>query len=665
MSFTDQDWQAINAIRTLSIDAIEKANSGHPGLPLGAAPMAWVLWSRHLTIHPKHSKWPNRDRFVLSAGHGSMLLYSLLHLSGFRLSLDEIKNFRQWGSLTPGHPEYGLTEGVECTTGPLGQGAANAVGMALAEKHLSATYNQKQSIVDHFTYALISDGDVMEGVAQEAASLAGHLKLGKLICLYDANNITLDGSTDLCFDSEDVLKRYEAYGWHTQWVEDGDHDLEAIDQAIRNAKKESHRPSLIGVRTTIGFGSPKKAGSSDAHGSPLGKEEAQEAKKNFKTDHLQAFEIPKEIYEIFNVIQVRGEKEYSQWNDRFEKFKTQEPNLFIQWNQSQTGELPDHWDFELEKIRFDSSLASRKASGQVLNQLSKTIPWLVGGDADLSVSTQTRMKSFQSFSDAHPEGRNIHFGVREHAMGAIANGMAYHHGLKPYTATFFCFSDYMKAAIRLSAMNELPVIYVFTHDSVGLGEDGPTHQPIEHLAALRSIPNLTVFRPADAHETLESWKWAVQSKKTPVALVLSRQSLTTLAAQSEKTSQGAYVVSCSSVNQKEKVCLIATGSEVSLAIEVQKHLEKDQIATRVVSMPCWELFEAQDKAIQEDVLGNSDLFRVSIEAASTFGWDRWVGPRGLKIGLDRFGASAPGKVVFENLGFEPSLIAKNIQARLL
>jgi transketolase len=669
MKFQPNDHLAINAIRALSIDAIEKASSGHPGLPLGAAPMAYVLWSRHLITDPKHPDWINRDRFILSAGHGSMLLYSLLHLSGFDLPLEQLKQFRQWSSLTPGHPEYGLTPGVEATTGPLGQGAANAVGMAVAECALASLLNSSSDdapLIDYKTYALISDGDVMEGVACEAASLAGHLGLGNLICLYDANDVTLDGASSLCFSTEDVKKRYEAYGWHVQWIEDGDTDLSAIDAAIQAARSETKRPSLIGVKTTIGFGSPNKAGSSSAHGSPLGAEEAKATKASLGwPETLSAFEIPEEARKPYLEIGKRGAAAFEKWQAQALDLPKKDPKRsdLLKWIQSR--ELPTvDWSL-LPQFDESQSIATRDAAGKALNELAKQIPFLLGGDADLSSSTKTSLQDGKSFHAWKcPEGRNIHFGVREHAMGAIANGMLYAAGLKVFVATFFCFSDYMKASIRLAAMNHLPVVFVFTHDSIGVGEDGPTHQPIEHLAALRSIPGLNVIRPADGREAVEAWKLALTTNNRPSALILTRQKLPIVSPSPEKCSQGGYVLSSADPHAPEQVCLIATGSEVHVALQVQSLLLQSRVGARVVSMPCWESFDAQSDALKAEVMGPRTLFRVSLEAASTFGWEKWVGIDGLKVGLDHFGASAPAEKLFSKFGFEPESISKKILEKL-
>lgn len=658
----DLDFLCINTIRTLSIDSIQKANSGHPGLPLGAAPMAYILWQRHLKHHPKDPSWPDRDRFVLSAGHGSMLLYSLLHLTGYSLSLDELKRFRQWGSLTPGHPEFHLTPGVEATTGPLGQGSANAVGMAISERRLAEMYNRDgQKLVDHYTYALVSDGDLMEGVSAEAASLAGHLKLGKLIYLYDANDVTLDGPASLAF-SEDVAKRYESYGWHVQLVRDGDTDLEGIDRAITVAKDETQKPSLIIVKTTIGYGSPNKKGTSSCHGSPLGPDEIKLTKKFLGWDPEAHFYVPAEASSHFQKPCVENQKKYEEWKKRFAQFSEHQPELAQQWTHGLNGTLPQGWDEGLPLFKPGEDFATRESSGKVLNVISKKVPWLIGGDADLSCSTNTFMKEQGSFEGHFGKGRNIHFGVREHAMGAIANGIAYHGGLHPFTATFFCFSDYMKPSLRLAAMNHLRATFIFTHDSIGLGEDGPTHQPIEHLAALRVVPNMWVLRPADAVEVVECWKLAMERADGPVSLVFSRQKLPTLerTAAARDIHKGAYVLS-EAQGGKPKVILIATGSEVTIALSAQKLLQAQNLPTRVVSMPSWELFELQDENYRQTVLPHDVRARISIEAGVPMGWERYVGEKGISIGLNRYGASAPAPMIYEQLGLTPQAVANAAQ----
>lgn len=655
------DQLCINTIRTLAIDAVQKASSGHPGLPMGAAPMAYVLWQQHLRHHPKKPDWPDRDRFVLSAGHGSMLLYSLLHLTGYDVTVDDLKAFRQWGSRTPGHPESFETPGVEATTGPLGQGSANAVGMALAERALAHRFNRPgHTIVDHHTYALVSDGDLMEGISAEAASFAGHVRLGKLIYLYDANDVTLDGPASLTFTTEDVHKRYEAYGWHVLRVSEGDTDIEAIDAAIREAQEESGRPSIIIVRTTIGYGSPNKQGTSSAHGAPLGEDEVKLAKERLGWDAEEAFHVPEEAKEQFRKAVTRGGEAVSEWNERFEAYRRAHPELADEWERRFRGELPSGWDEALPSFEAGAKLATRESSGKVLNAIAGSVPELLGGDADLSSSTKTTLKDVGSFDGQTGEGRNLHFGVREHAMGGIANGMAYHGGVRGYASTFFVFSDYMRPSVRLAAISKLPVIYVWTHDSVGVGEDGPTHQPVEHLMALRVMPNLHVIRPADANEAVEAWRLAMERANGPTALVLTRQKIPTIDrseyADASGVRHGAYVIA-----EGDDALVIATGSEVTLALEAREMLADAGIGCRVVSMPCWELFEAQSHEYQESVLPESITARVSVEAGVTLGWRRYLGAKGRAIGIDRYGASAPGDTVFEKLGLTPESVAETVK----
>ena len=671
------DQLCINTIRFLSVDAIEKANSGHPGLPMGGAPMAYMLWTKFLKHNPANPHWPDRDRFILSAGHGSMLLYSLLHLTGYDLSLDEIKNFRQWESKTPGHPEAHLTPGVETTTGPLGQGISNAVGMAIAEAYLAAHFNRPgHTIVDHFTYVLAGDGDLMEGVAAEACSLAGHLRLGKLIVLYDANRISLAGTTSISF-TEDVGKRFEAYGWHSQQVEDGN-DLAAIEKALKNAQ-QSDRPSLIAVHSMIGFGSPHKQGTFEVHGSPLGKDEAINAKKNLGWPTEPTFLIPDEALVHFRKAMTRGKEIEAQWENKFAAYAKAFPDLATNFKRMMAGELPSDWDTNLPTFAVDpKGLATRKASEAAMNAIAPKLPELIGGSADLNPSTFTWLKSFGDFQN--PEmpskdaqgivggewgygGRNIHFGVREHAMGAAVNGMALHGGLIPYTATFLIFSDYMRPAIRLAAISELHTIFVFTHDSIGLGEDGPTHQAVEHIMSLRAIPHLVVIRPADANEAVEAWRFAIQFKRGPVVLAFTRQNLPILdrmvCAPANDLRRGAYILSDAGGGKPEAI-LIGTGSEVQLALEAQKQLAAKNIFVRVVSMPSWELFEQQPGEYRESVLPPSIRARVSIEAGITLGWQKYIGDAGIAIGLDRYGASAPGKVIFEKLGFTAENVVNKV-----
>ena len=665
VSTTELDHACIAAIRGLAIDAIEAANSGHPGLPLGAAPMAYVLWDRHLRFAPQSPDWADRDRFVLSAGHGSMLQYALLHLYGYDLPLQELKVFRQWQSKTPGHPEYAHTVGVEATTGPLGQGIANAVGMAVAERFLAQrTGRGEHRVVEHFTYALVGDGDLMEGISYEAASFAGHVGLGRLIVLYDSNDVSLDGPLDMTF-SEDTTKRFESCGWHVQRVEEGDTDLEAIDRAIEAAKRETARPSLIEVKTTIGFGSPSKAGTAAAHGAPLGGDEAKATKRALGLDPQATFEVPGAVVEHMRRKVGEGEAQVAEWRQRHEAWSRVHPDLAAQWQLGAADLLPEGWDEGLPRFEAGEKVATRDAGGKVLNALAERLPWLLGGDADLSGSTKTKLAGSAPFhGQATESGRNVQYGVREHAMAAIANGIAYHGGARTFTATFFCFADYMRPAIRLAAMNQLPVVYVFTHDSLAVGEDGPTHQPVEHLMSLRVVPNLVVIRPADGNETRAAWEAALARTDGPTALVLTRQKLETIdrktMGRADELAKGAYVL-CESDSHVPRVTLVATGSEVTLALAVRERLEGTGVPTRVVSMPSWELFDAQDPAYQRAVLRQRDTFLVSLEAGVTLGWERWIGSEGLAIGVDRFGASAPGGEVLERYGFEPEAVAERIR----
>ncbi|MBP6629354.1 MAG: transketolase [Kofleriaceae bacterium] len=639
---------AINTIRTLAIDAIQKANSGHPGLPLGCAPMAYVLWQQHLKVDPTAPTWFDRDRFVLSAGHGSMLQYALLHLAGFAVSLDDLKAFRQWGSNTPGHPEWHETPGVEATTGPLGQGSANAVGMALAERYLATLFNRPgHTVVDHFTYALVSDGDVQEGISHEAAALAGHLALGKLIYLYDANEITLDGPASLAM-SEDVAARYAAYGWQVLRVTDGDRDLAGLDRALTEAKAEASRPSIIIIKTTIGFGSPKKAGTASAHGSPLGEAEVAATKRALGWDEQRYFHVPDEAGAHMAGIGERGRAAHAAWRERLAAWRVAHPELAASFDDAVAGRLPAGWDRELPTWKAGDNLATRVASGKIMAALAKAVPALLGGDADLGGSTKTLVPGGDY--DRTGAGRNVRFGIREHAMGAMANGMAYHGGLRPFASTFFVFSDYMRPAVRLAALNKQPVIYVWTHDSIGLGEDGPTHQPVEHLMALRAMPNLDVVRPADAHETVAAWRHAMTRTDGPTALVLSRQDLAVVTAPGAPGAErGAYVLADGAGGTVD-VVIIATGSEVGLALAARERLAGQGVAARVVSMPCWSLFARQDAAYRASVLPPAVTARVAVEAGVTFGWREHVGDRGEVVGLDRYGASAPGEVLLEKFG---------------
>jgi len=663
----------INTIRILSADAVQHANAGHPGMPMGAAAMAYTLWTKFLKHNPRNPQWFDRDRFILSAGHGSMLLYSLLHLTGYDLPLDEIKHFRKWGSQTPGHPERGDTAGVEVTTGPLGQGFANGVGMAIAEAWLAARYNRPgHQIVDHYTYVICGDGDLMEGVSYEAASLAGHLHLGKLICLYDHNHISLAGATELDF-TENVAKRFEAAGWDTRRVADGNGTDEVAD-AIHHAQLSGRRPSLLLVRTHIGYGSPHKQDNFSSHGEPLGEEELLAAKKALGWPTTDKFYLPQDAVEYYRQAIPRGAQAEVEWNKKFEAYKKEFPTESAEFERILTGALPEGWSADIPKWKpNDKPMATRTAGGEVLNALARHIPNIIGGSADLNPSTRTAMKDLGDFQP--PEfggpgtlgavggvwsyaGRNIAFGVREHAMGATVNGMAAHGGVLPFSATFFTFSDYMKPAIRLGALSRLKAIYVFTHDSVGLGEDGPTHQPVEHLAGLRGIPGLTVIRPADPNETSEAWVIAVQ-RTGPTALVLTRQNVGHLDRSTAKdpgVAKGAYILSESGDGPPD-VLLIGTGSEVQLCVQAQEKLKTFGVRARVVSMPSWDLFESQDESYRESVLPRQIKKRVTIEAASPLGWHRWAGDEGVVIGVNRFGASAPGPDVFEHLGITAEHVA--------
>jgi len=666
----DLDQLCVNTIRTLAIDGVQKANSGHPGMPMGAAAMAYVLWTRFLRHNPANPTWPDRDRFVLSAGHGSMLLYSLLHLTGYDLPLEELKNFRQWGSRTPGHPEYDPELGVETTTGPLGQGFANGVGMAIAEAYLAAHFNRPgHKIVDHYTYAIVSDGDLMEGVASEAASLAGHLRLGKLIYLYDDNRISIEGSTELTF-TEDRGRRFEAYGWHVQRV-DG-YDLEGIALAIRAAQADP-RPSLIMCRTHIGYGSPNKQDTAEVHGAPLGEEEVRLTKENLGWPTEPPFLIPEEALAHFRQAMERGRAWEAEWQARFDAYAAEYPDLAEEWRMAMSGELPAGWDADLPTFRpEDGPLATRVASGKVLNALAAHLPTLIGGSADLAPSCKTYLNGYGDFSADNPGGRNLHFGVREHAMGGILSGMALHGGVIPYGSTFLVFSDYMRPSIRLAAMMRLPVIYVFTHDSIGIGEDGPTHQPIEQLAALRAIPHLTVIRPADANETVVAWRVALEHRDGPVALLLTRQKLPVLdrtnLAPADGLVRGAYILA-EAEGGRPDIILIATGSEVHPALAARERLaactelsrSEQGVRARVVSMPSWELFERQPQSYRDEVLPPEVTARLAVEAGVPQGWCRYVGDRGDVIGIERFGASAPYHVLWEKYGFT----AENIAARAL
>jgi transketolase len=655
---------AIDTIRTLSIDMVEQANSGHPGMPMGAAPMAYTLWTKYMRHNPSNPSWPNRDRFVLSAGHGSALLYSLLHLSGYDLPMEELKSFRQWGSRTPGHPEYGHTPGVEATTGPLGQGIAVAVGMAMAERHLAATYNRDGfPVIDHYTYVICGDGDLMEGVSAEASSLAGHLHLGKLIVLYDSNDISLDGETSYTF-TEDVAKRYEAYGWQVLRVEDGN-DIKEIGRAIEEARADQVRPTLIEIKTTIGYGSPNKAGKSAAHGSPLGGDEVKLAKEAYQWPYEEPFFIPDEVREHFASWKKHAEQEEARWQEMMANYKSAHPDLAQQLELALKGELPQGWDADLPVYEAGSAkMATRQASGAAINALAKRVPFLIGGSADLASSNNTTMKGIPVFHAEDYSGRNLWFGVREHAMGAAMNGMSLHGGLRVYGGTFFVFSDYLRPSMRLAALMKQPVIYVFTHDSFVVGEDGPTHEPIEHLPSTRAIPGMTVIRPADANETIAAWRYVISHQEGPYALVLSRQGLPILPGTAEKSRDslplGAYVLSDPAEGSPEAI-LIATGSEVSLAMEAQKQLAEKGIPVRVVSMPSWELFEKQPLEYKDSVLLPHVKARVAIEMANPLGWERYVGEQGTVIGIAHYGASAPGDRLIKEFGFTPEHVVAAVE----
>jgi transketolase len=656
----DLTTRAINTIRFLSADAVQQANSGHPGLPMGAAAMAYTLWTRHLHHNPRNPRWPGRDRFVLSGGHGSMLLYSLLHLTGYDVSLDEIKNFRQWGSITPGHPEYGLTPGVETTTGPLGQGFATGIGMAMAQAHLSAEF--ATDLFDHYIYAIVTDGDLMEGISSEAASLAGHLQLGRLIYLYDDNHISIDGSTDIAF-TEDRLARFAAYNWHTQRVEDGN-DLDAVDQAIR-AAKEDPRPSLIACRSHIGFGAPHKQDTAKAHGEPLGDEELKAAKLNLGWPVEPRFLIPGDVLEFYRQALDEGQKAEAKWNQKFADYKKANPVQGAKLDRRLKGELPEDWESALPVFPADpKGMATRSSSGKVLAALSTKVTELVGGSADLTPSNNTKFDGSGDFQKDERAGRYFHFGVREHTMGAALNGMALYGGVIPYGGTFLIFSDYMKPAIRIASISRIPSIFVFTHDSVGLGEDGPTHQPIEHLAALRAVPNLVLIRPADANEVAQAWRIAITRRNGPTALALTRQAVPTFErVDAPAVERGAYVLA-SFGKKVPDIILMASGSEVALIHEAGKQLSEVGYSVRVVSFPSWALFEQQDEAYKESILPRKIKTRLAVEAGTSLGWERYVGLDGMTIGIDHFGASAPYKIIFEKFGFTVDNVVKEAKSLL-
>ena len=654
---------SISSIRTLAIDSIEKANSGHPGMPMGAAPMAYKLWTSFMNHNPKNPTWFNRDRFVLSAGHGSALLYSMLHLSGYDLSIEDLKQFRQWGSKTPGHPEYKHTAGVDATTGPLGQGIAMAVGMAMAERHLAAAYNRDSfQVVDHFTYSICGDGDLMEGVSAEAASLAGHLKLGRLVVLYDSNDISLDGDLDKSF-SESVEQRFKSYGWQYLRVEDGN-DLAALTTALEEAKSDENHPTLIEVKTVIGYGSPNKSGKSASHGAPLGADEIKLTKEAYKWTFEEDFYVPEEVYDHFKkTIADNGAKKEQEWTELVKQYESEYPELAKQFKLAIDDKLPEGWDKDIPVYEEGKSLASRASSGEVLNSIAKNLPSLFGGSADLAGSNNTMLKGEKDYTPENFEGRNIWFGVREFAMGAAMNGIALHGGLRIFGGTFFVFSDYLKPAIRLAAIMGLPVTYVFTHDSIAVGEDGPTHEPVEQLAGLRAIPNLSVIRPADGNETAAAWKLSLESTDKPTALVLTRQNLPTIkgtdANAYEGVSKGAYVISPASKETPDAL-LVAAGSEVGLAVEAQKALETEGISVSVVSMPSWDRFEQQSADYKNSVLPKTVKKRLAIEMGSSLGWHRYAGDEGEVLAIDTFGASAPGNKILAAYGFT----VENVVARM-
>ncbi|MHA7964544.1 transketolase [Paenibacillus sp. CAU 1782] len=661
---------SIDTIRTLAIDAIEKAKSGHPGMPMGAAPMGYQLFAQNMNHNPSNPEWVNRDRFVLSAGHGSMLLYSLLHLSGYALPLEELQNFRQWGSLTPGHPEFGHTAGVDATTGPLGQGVAMAVGMAMAEAHLSAVYNKDGfDVINHFTYSICGDGDLMEGISHEAASLAGHLKLGKLVVLYDSNDISLDGELNLSY-SETVQSRFEGYGWQVLRVADGN-DVEALAAAVAEAQAETGKPTLIEVKTVIGYGSPNKGGKgghAGPHGSPLGADETKLTKQFYGWNEEHQFHVPDEVRAHFADVKAKGEATNAAWNALFAAYKEAHPELAKQFELATSGDLPEGWDADLPHYTTESNAVStRVASGNALNGLAKNVPSIAGGSADLESSTMTHLKGLTQFKPGSYDGRNIYFGVREFGMAAAMNGISLHTGIKVFGGTFFVFTDYLRPAIRLAALMNQPVVYVLTHDSIAVGEDGPTHEPIEQLASIRIIPGLTVIRPADGNETSAAWAYAVENKENPVALVLTRQNLPilegTVQGARENLRKGAYVVS-DAANGKPQAQLLATGSEVQLAVAAQKALAEEGIQVRVISMPSWDLFEKQSKEYKNSVLLPDVKARLAIEMAHPFGWERYTGDGGDILAIDRFGASAPGDRVIKEYGFTVENVVSKVKALL-
>ncbi|RSL33030.1 transketolase [Salibacterium salarium] len=666
--FTDEDKLAVQTIRTLSMDAVENAQSGHPGMPMGAAPMAYTLWSRFFKTNPQEPDWINRDRFVLSAGHGSMLLYSLLHLSGYDVTMDDIKQFRSWGSKTPGHPESGDTPGVDATTGPLGQGVAMAVGMAMAERKLASTYNEKGTeLIDHYTYSICGDGDLMEGVSAESASLAGHLQLGKLIVLYDSNDISLDGDLDRSF-SEDPAKRFESYGWHVQRIEDGE-DMESIEKAIKEAQTQSDKPSFIEVKTVIGFGSPNKSGSAASHGAALGEEEVKLVKEAYEWPFEEPFFVPDQVYSRFqDMVAKPGKQQYENWQSTLNNYEQNKPEKAKQFKQAIHGELPANWDASLPIYsEEDKPKATRATSGEIIQEIASAVPEFLGGSADLGGSNKTHINDTTDFGAPNYDGKNIWFGVREFAMAAAMNGMALHGGLKIFGGTFFVFSDYLRPAIRMAAIMNLPVNYVFTHDSIAVGEDGPTHEPVEQLPSLRAMPGLSVIRPADGNETRAAWKQALQSDDHPTALVLTRQNLPVLANTAEQAEEGvkkgAYIVAEANKSEADAI-LLASGSEVSLAVEAQQLLEQDNIFARVVSMPSWDRFDIQEKSYRQQIIPPHIKARLAVEMASPFGWERYTGDHGDVLGINTFGASAAGPEVVEQYGFTPERVAEKLKELL-
>lgn len=657
--------KCIDTVRVLSADAVQKANSGHPGTPMALSPLGHVLWSEVMKYNPQNPEWANRDRFVLSCGHACMLQYSYLHLTGYKISLEDLKNFRQLHSITAGHPEYGLTPGIEVTTGPLGQGFANGVGMAIAQQYMAARYNQPDfKIFDYHIFAICSDGDLMEGVTAEAASLAAHLELGNIIYFYDSNHITIEGDTDLAFD-EDVSKRFEAYGWHVQNLPDIN-DLEALSKAIKNAQNETSRPSIIKVRSQIGYGSPNKQNTAAAHGSPLGNDEVRLVKENFGFDPDKSFVIPDEVSDFYQKAGKKSAKNEDDWNVLYKRYKERHPDLAKEYENITLGKLPEGWEKKLPIFEAGEELATRKASGKTLNAIAEYFPQLIGGSADLSPSTDTNLDAFQSFSAKHRDGRNFHFGIREHAMGAILNGMALSKYLIPYGATFVIFSDYMRPPLRLAAIMKIRQIMVFTHDSIALGEDGTTHQPVEQLIGLRTVPNMTVIRPADANETAQAWRVAIEQKDGPVAIILTRQGIPiidqTKYASAKNLEKGAYILSDS--DGAPDIILIATGSEVQLIMQAQIELKKDKIQARVVSMPSWNLFDKQDSAYREKVLPKGIRKRLAVEAGSPVGWMKYTTDDGDVIGIEKFGESAPGEVVMKEYGFTVENVVKRAKALL-